>query len=503
MRVAFVWAFVQLRSGAHRRLEDELAAAVVDDDRSRRAARGDTGRRTAGAAATAAMPVAPSRPGPRPRPPAGRRPRTRRRPPPVPAAPPVAGHRRDRRAADLDPARPASSELGVIGWFRARLDDAPIRPDRSAAARAARAAAGSTGSTCGSLVVLVVATLVLRTFRLAEPYQMHFDEVYHARTATEFLQDWRYGLVARHLRVDPPAPRQVRDGRRARPVGRGRGQRHERARACPVAAAVVEPRRDRRARARRPGRRAAPRRDRHRDPDLRPAHPRSSIATIAAPGATRAGDRRRPAASWSSATRTDGSATLDLDLDRRRRRRRRRSSRSRVATRRPSRSTHLLVRRRRRERRRGLGRSADRRSTSPTGDVDRLASTCPGIADLAPGGTGSALVADVDEVDDPAAVAVDASPTLLGGDAADYRGAARRRVAGDDGRPRRAPATGDARNALEAAIADGDAARHRRSGPVEPRRGRDDRRRHLRRPGDAARSSRRSRSRAAPTAWRS
>ena len=44
---------------------------------------------------------------------------------------------------------------------------------------------------------------------------MHFDEVYHARTATEFLQDWRYGIVARHLRVDPPAPRQVRDGRRA------------------------------------------------------------------------------------------------------------------------------------------------------------------------------------------------------------------------------------------------------------------------------------------------
>ena len=23
---------------------------------------------------------------------------------------------------------------------------------------------------------------------------MHFDEVYHARTATEFLQDWRYGI---------------------------------------------------------------------------------------------------------------------------------------------------------------------------------------------------------------------------------------------------------------------------------------------------------------------
>src|SRR5213593_2567313 len=25
-------------------------------------------------------------------------------------------------------------------------------------------------------------------------YEMHFDEVYHARTATEFLQDWRYGI---------------------------------------------------------------------------------------------------------------------------------------------------------------------------------------------------------------------------------------------------------------------------------------------------------------------
>src|SRR5439155_3496548 len=43
------------------------------------------------------------------------------------------------------------------------------------------------------LVVLTIAALGLRTWRLAEPYSMHFDEVYHARTATEFLQDWRYG----------------------------------------------------------------------------------------------------------------------------------------------------------------------------------------------------------------------------------------------------------------------------------------------------------------------
>ena len=36
--------------------------------------------------------------------------------------------------------------------------------------------------------------LGIRMFRLSEPYEMHFDEVYHARTATEFLQDWRYGM---------------------------------------------------------------------------------------------------------------------------------------------------------------------------------------------------------------------------------------------------------------------------------------------------------------------
>ncbi len=43
------------------------------------------------------------------------------------------------------------------------------------------------------LLVLVVAALCLRTFRLGEPMRMHFDEVYHARTAAEFLQDWEYG----------------------------------------------------------------------------------------------------------------------------------------------------------------------------------------------------------------------------------------------------------------------------------------------------------------------
>jgi hypothetical protein len=44
------------------------------------------------------------------------------------------------------------------------------------------------------VVALAVVILSMRVYRLDEPYGMHFDEVYHARTATEFLQDWRYGI---------------------------------------------------------------------------------------------------------------------------------------------------------------------------------------------------------------------------------------------------------------------------------------------------------------------
>ena len=40
----------------------------------------------------------------------------------------------------------------------------------------------------------MIASLFLRMWRLAEPASMHFDEVYHARTGIEFLQDWRYGV---------------------------------------------------------------------------------------------------------------------------------------------------------------------------------------------------------------------------------------------------------------------------------------------------------------------
>ena len=83
--------------------------------------------------------------------------------------------------------------MGPWAWFRARLADTPLRGDRS------RLLEGERGGRLDKLdawflVVLAISLLTVRIWRLDEPYQMHFDEVYHPRTATEFLQDWRYGL---------------------------------------------------------------------------------------------------------------------------------------------------------------------------------------------------------------------------------------------------------------------------------------------------------------------
>ena len=89
-------------------------------------------------------------------------------------------------------APPPPDAPGVRASIARVLLARPRRADRSAAL------AHESGGRFGRLdiwllVILFLATLGLRTFRLGEPYSMHFDEVYHARTATEFLQDWRYG----------------------------------------------------------------------------------------------------------------------------------------------------------------------------------------------------------------------------------------------------------------------------------------------------------------------
>lgn len=43
------------------------------------------------------------------------------------------------------------------------------------------------------LVLVAVSALSLRGWRVGEPTHFQFDEVYHVRTATEFMQEWKYG----------------------------------------------------------------------------------------------------------------------------------------------------------------------------------------------------------------------------------------------------------------------------------------------------------------------
>ncbi|HEY8238027.1 MAG TPA: phospholipid carrier-dependent glycosyltransferase, partial [Candidatus Limnocylindrales bacterium] len=93
-------------------------------------------------------------------------------------------------AWDLD--RDAGT-LGPIAWLKARLGDTPARADRSRVLNSERGGRLDRLDVW-MLAVLAVSLLTVRMWRLDEPYQMHFDEIYHPRTATEFLQDWRYGI---------------------------------------------------------------------------------------------------------------------------------------------------------------------------------------------------------------------------------------------------------------------------------------------------------------------
>jgi len=99
-----------------------------------------------------------------------------------------------------EPIMPGPSDTaqeGVLGRLRQRsgtlLDRPSVRRDRSALLVNERG--GRIDRRDVALLLLVFAgSLLLRTYRLEVPYGPHFDEVYHARTAIEFLQDWRYGM---------------------------------------------------------------------------------------------------------------------------------------------------------------------------------------------------------------------------------------------------------------------------------------------------------------------
>ena len=78
-------------------------------------------------------------------------------------------------------------------WVNSIVDRPSVRRDRSALIVNERG--GRLDRRDLALVLIVfLASLFLRTYRLEVPYGPHFDEVYHARTAVEFLQDWEYDM---------------------------------------------------------------------------------------------------------------------------------------------------------------------------------------------------------------------------------------------------------------------------------------------------------------------
>ena len=411
--VAFLWAFAQLRGGARKTLADDLAGETA----------------SALAEGEPLEPGPASEPGPPLRPPTGRETIEWPLVPSLPTWTP----------------RTTYAELGVLGWFKARLNETPIRPDRSAALRSERGGRLDRLD-LWLLVGLVVAAMLLRTFRLAEPYQMHFDEVYHARTATEFLQSWRYGLS--HDIYEWTHPHLAKYAMAAGIVLWGQDQvKTSSDLGVPIKASVVEPRRDDPLQ---PGGRGGERLhvatgSEVRTYDLRT---RALLSVVPAAGASvltidatgnqlivgdAAGHIRTIdlATLGSAGVDPGGKALLLATVDH------------------PI--THLLVT--------SDGASIVASSPERLSVVDLAAGhvrgslDLPGIADLAPGGSGSALVANVDAVHDPAVLASTLAG-LLSGDPSEYKA---RLIKGSKGSTvvLGSPGIGDARKALDTAIADG------------------------------------------------
>ena len=182
---AFIWGVLQLRPGARRALAAQLERgrieeeALVPEPETRHALATDPGASRAGAG---------RRRGSRcPADGAGRRPA------------PQAASQRARHPLP----QPASCPPGTTGrpgrrWGRSR-GCAPAWARRRSAPTARRASTASregawTGWTCSSSSCSWSVHWSCARTGWANPARMHFDEVYHARTATEFLQSWRYGI---------------------------------------------------------------------------------------------------------------------------------------------------------------------------------------------------------------------------------------------------------------------------------------------------------------------
>ena len=229
-------------------VEDDTGSARTGRDAARGDRRAGRARRPATAVEAAAGPDASVGAGRRGagRGSAGHRGGRSPRPPPRPPRSP-----RWTRATRLRSARghrlvPAPPDRGA----------APARPQRPAARRERRPARQARPADHRRPARRV---LTLRIFRLSDPYEFHFDEVYHARTAMEFLQGWRYGISHDIYEWTHPhlAKYAMADGIVL--LRRQQGHRHERPRRAGRSAVLVEPRWDDEP-ARRPGRRPVLRR---------------------------------------------------------------------------------------------------------------------------------------------------------------------------------------------------------------------------------------------------
>ena len=81
------------------------------------------------------------------------------------------------------PAAAPGPSTRLFGWLRADRRDRLLREPMRRLDRVDLAL----------VIVLVLFAFVFRLWRLDIPRAMHFDEVYHARSATEWLSDWEHG----------------------------------------------------------------------------------------------------------------------------------------------------------------------------------------------------------------------------------------------------------------------------------------------------------------------
>ena len=339
-----------------------------------------------------------------------------------------------RRDAHLE--RAADPRRGRRSGVAAPEDHGPARSARIGRRRSTASPAGaSTGWTCGSSSSSSSATLGA-------------PDVPPRRAVPDAL---RRGLprpdgdgvppglalrhLPRHLRVDPPAPREVRDGRRPRRVGATTGSARRATSACRSATrsssrAATIPRLT--------GGRGGDRVhvvDRQRAPLVRPARPEPRLHG-------RRSRVRRASPTTTSATGSSSAPTTADPRVRRERPRRRHEPGARGA-RRPA----LGVRPRRRWDRPAL--REQRRPDAPRRDEGRPARHARrrlGRDDrrrqarrdqgFAPGGTGPVVATQAGAVEDPAAAAA-VLADLLGGDAATYEARLKATEGADDRRRHR------------------------------------------------------------------